>query len=329
MKAIVINEFGDTGVFQEVEMDKPAVGAGEVLVRVEASSVNPVDTKIRSGVLSGLAPAFPAILHGDCAGVVESVGDGVDSFAPGDGVYCCPGGFKQLPGCLADYVVADACLVAKRPKNLSAVECAALPLASITAWDALFDRGCVEGGMKVLIHAGCGGVGHIGVQLAKAAGAEVTTSVSTPEKAEMAKGLGADYVALYKDRDVADYVDEFTGGSGYDVVFDTVGGECLQNSFKAMKMNGTVVSIAARSEQDLTPLHTMGGTLSVTFMLLPLVTGVGRARHGDILRELTMWVENGDVKPLLDPEVFKIPDVGAAHAKLESGKAVGKIGLEW
>ena len=167
------------------------------------------------------------------------------------------------------------------------------------------------------------------MQLAKAAGAEVTTTVSSLEKAGIAIGLGADHVALYKEQEVADYVEEFTGGSGYDVVFDTVGGECLQNSFKAIKMNGTVVSIAARSEQDLTPLHTMGGTLSVTFMLLPLITGVGRGRHGDILRELTTCVENGDVKPLLDPEVFKIPDVGAAHAKLEAGKAIGKIALEW
>lgn len=329
MKAIVINEFGGTGVFHQAELDTPKAGAGELLIRVEASSVNPVDTKIRSGVLAGIAPPFPAILHGDCAGVVEALGEGISGFAIGDEVYCCPGGFKHLPGSLAEYVVADAQLVAKRPRNLSTTEAAVLPLASITAWDALFDRGKVSAGMKVLVHAGCGGVGHIGVQLARAAGAEVTTTVSTAAKAEIAKGLGADHVVLYPEREVEDYVSEYTGGAGYDVVFDTVGGNCIQDSFQAMKLHGSVVSIASRSVQDLTPLHTKGGTLSVTFMLLPLVTGVGRSRHGDILRELATWVEAGKVKPLLDPQVFWLPDVGVAHAKLEAGEAIGKIALEW
>jgi NADPH2:quinone reductase len=247
----------------------------------------------------------------------------------GDPVYACPGGFKHLPGALAEYIVADADLVGKRPANLTSTEAGVLPLASITAWDALFDRGGVREGMKVLVHAGCGGVGHIGLQLAKAAGAEVSTTVSTYEKAEIARDLGADHVALYKEQSVQDYIAEFTGGRGFDVVFDTVGGPNLQNSFQAIRMNGMVVSIAARSVQDLTPLHTMGGTLSVTFMLLPIVTGQRRARHGEILAELTKLVESGKVRPMLDPEVFKIPDVGAAHAKLESGKALGKIALEW
>ena len=329
MKAIAINEFGGPEVFQVVDVKKPEPGAGEVLIKVEASSVNPVDTKIRSGVLGGISRAFPAVLHGDVAGVVESVGEGVGGFAEGDEVYACPGGFKPLQGALAEYIVADVDLVAKRPSNLTATEAAVLPLAGITAWDAVVDRGRVQEGMKVLLHAGCGGVGHLGVQFAKAAGAEVTTTVSTLEKAEIARGLGADHVVLYPEREVQDYIAEYTGGTGYDLVFDTVGDENLQRSFRAMRINGMVVSIAARSEQDLTPLHTMGGTLSVTFMLLPIVTGQGRARHGEILREMTALVESGKVRPLLDPEIFKIPDVGAAHAKLESGKALGKIALEW
>ena len=329
MKAIVINDFGGPGVFQEMDLEKPEPGVGEVLIRVEGSSVNPVDTKIRSGVLAGISPPFPAVLHGDVSGVIESVGEGVSAFSVGDPIYACPGGFKHLPGALAEYIVADADLVGKRPVNLTSTEAGVLPLASITAWDALFDRGGVREGMKVLVHAGCGGVGHIGLQLAKAAGAEVSTTVSTYEKAEIARDLGADHVALYKEQSVQDYIAEFTGGRGFDVVFDTVGGPNLQNSFQAIRMNGMVVSIAARSVQDLTPLHTMGGTLSVTFMLLPIVTGQGRVRHGEILAELTQLVESGKVRPLLDPEVFKIPDVGAAHTKLESGKALGKIALEW
>ena len=329
MKAIVITEFGGPEVFQAMEVKQPNPGKGEVLIQVEASSVNPVDTKIRSGVLAGISPPFPAILHGDVSGVIVAAGEGVNGFAEGDQVYACPGGFKHLQGALAEYILADVDLVAKRPRSLSSLQAAALPLAGITAWDALFDRGGVTEGMKVLVHAGCGGVGHIGMQLAKAVGAEVTTTVSSQEKAIIAKELGADHVVLYKEQSVADYISECTGGSGFDVVFDTVGGENLQNSFQAIRMNGMVVSIAARSEQDLTPLHTMGGTLSVTFMLLPLVTGQGRARHGEILHMLTDLVEAGKVRPLLDPEVFKISNVGAAHAKLESGQALGKISLEW
>ena len=329
MKAMVIDEFGGPEVFRAAEVETPTPGDGEVLVRVEASSVNPVDTKIRSGVLAAIAPPFPAILHGDVAGVVESVGPGVDGFLPGDPVYACPGGFKSLPGALAEFVVADAVLLARRPSNLTPRQAGVLPLAAITAWDALHDRGGVAAGMRVLVHAGCGGVGHLGVQLAKAAGAEVATTVSTPAKAELARGLGADAVVLYPEQPVEDYVRECTGGEGFDLVFDTVGDANLQKSFAAMKLHGRVVSIAARSEQDLTPLHTRGGTLSVTFMLLPLITGMGRARHGEILRGLTELVEAGKVRPVLDEFEFDIGEVSQAHARLESGQAVGKVSLAW
>ena len=329
VKAIVINEFGGPEVFRAAEVEMHMPGEGEVLIRVEASSVNPVDTKIRSGVLEAIAPPFPAILHGDVAGVVESVGVGVTGLAPGDTVYACAGGFKGLPGSLAEFVLADAALVARRPANLTARAAGVLPLAGITAWDALHDRGQVAAGMRVLVHAGCGGVGHLGVQLAKAAGAEVTTTVSTLTKAELARELGADHVVLYPEQSVEDYVQAYTGGEGFDLVFDTVGDANLQNSFAAMRLQGRVVSIAARSEQDLTALHTRAGTLSVTFMLLPLITGQGRARHGEILRELTDLVEVGKVRPLLDQSAFSIEEVAQAHAKLESGRAVGKISLAW
>ena len=235
----------------------------------------------------------------------------------------------SLQGALAEFVVADAALLAKRPTNLSARQSGVMPLAAITAWDALHDRGHVSSGMKVLVHAGCGGVGHLGVQLAKAAGAEVTTTVSTKDKAHLARELGADHIVLYPDQPVEEYVQEYTNGEGFDLVFDTVGDANLQKSFAAMKLHGQVVSIAARSEQDLTPLHTRGGTLSVTFMLLPLITGVGRKRHGEILEQLTCLVEEGKVRPLLDDSEFTISEVSQAHAKLESGKAVGKISLAW
>ena len=326
---MVINDFGGPDVFYSTEIETPTPNEGEVLLKVEATSVNPVDTKIRSGVLQAISPPFPAILQGDVSGIVESVGAGVSDFHPGDEVYSCCGGFKSLQGALAEFVVADAALLAKRPTNLSARQSGVMPLAAITAWDALHDRGHVSSGMKVLVHAGCGGVGHLGVQLAKAAGAEVTTTVSTKDKAHLARELGADHIVLYPDQPVEEYVQEYTNGEGFDLVFDTVGDANLQKSFAAMKLHGQVVSIAARSEQDLTPLHTRGGTLSVTFMLLPLITGVGRKRHGEILEQLTCLVEEGKVRPLLDDSEFAISEVSQAHAKLESGKAVGKISLAW
>ena len=326
---MVINHFGGPEVFCSTEIETPTPNEGEVLLKVEATSVNPVDTKIRSGVLQAISPPFPAILQGDVSGIVESVGAGVSDFHPGDAVYSCCGGFKSLQGALAEFVVADAALLAKRPTNLSARQSGVMPLAAITAWDALHDRGHVSSGMKVLVHAGCGGVGHLGVQLAKAAGAEVTTTVSTKDKAHLARELGADHIVLYTDQPVEEYVQEYTNGEGFDLVFDTVGDANLQKSFAAMKLHGQVVSIAARSEQDLTPLHTRGGTLSVTFMLLPLITGVGRKRHGEILEQLTCLVEEGKVRPLLDDSEFIISEVSQAHAKLESGKAVGKISLAW
>ncbi len=329
MKAMVINSFGGPEVFCSTEIETPTPNEGEVLLKVEATSVNPVDTKIRSGVLQAISPPFPAILQGDVSGIVESVGAGVSDFHPGDEVYSCCGGFKSLQGALAEFVVADAALLAKRPTNLSVRQSGVMPLAAITAWDALHDRGHVSSGMKVLVHAGCGGVGHLGVQLAKAAGAEVTTTVSSKDKAHLARKLGADHIVLYPDQPVEEYVQEYTNGEGFDLVFDTVGDANLQKSFAAMKLHGQVVSIAARSEQDLTPLHTRGGTLSVTFMLLPLITGVGRKRHGEILEQLTCLVEEGKVRPLLDDSEFTISEVSQAHAKLESGTAVGKISLAW
>ena len=192
------------------------------------------------------------------AGVVEEIGTGVTSLKPGDEVYACAGGIKGLGGALAEYMVADAELVAPKPKNLSMTEAGALPLVTITAWNAIVDRAKVRPGQKVLVHGGTGGVGHIGVQLAKQAGAEVYATVSTDRKAAVAKELGADHVILYRDASVSDYVEEHTGGKGFDVVFDTVGGDTMDRSFEAAAANGVVLTIAARSTHDLSLLHGKG-----------------------------------------------------------------------
>ncbi|BCJ85648.1 hypothetical protein skT53_06330 [Effusibacillus dendaii] len=219
------------------EVPKPEVIPGHVLIRVAASSVNPIDIKIRQGFVKGVAPDFPAILHGDVAGVVEEVGEGVTTFRPGDEVYACAGGFKGTGGARADYMLADAALVARKPRSLTMREAAAFPLVSITAWQALIDRDNVRPGQNVLIHAATGGVGHIGIQLAKWAGATVYTTGSSKDKLQTGKELGADFGIKYREETVEEYVKKYTNGNGFDVVFDTVGGDnldrCYQNQSKA------------------------------------------------------------------------------------------------
>ena len=259
--------------------------------------------------------------------MVLEVGEGVEGFTEGDEVYGCIGGFKNLPGVLADFALADARLLAKKPSNLSMEEAAALPLVTITAWNALMDRAKVSEGQRVLVHAAAGGVGHVALQLAKAAGAEVHVTASSEEKIALGKELGADVGINYKERLVEEYVSEHTGGTGYDIVFDTVGTTRLDDSFQAAKIGGTVVSIAARSTHDLTHVHVRSLTLHVVFMLLPLARNIGREHHGAILRQATQLVETGKLRPHLHTKVFPFERVGDAHALLESGKALGKIVL--
>lgn len=327
MKAQIINRYGGPEVFETQDVPTPEVKPGHVLIRVAATSVNPVDTKIRSG-MPAFKPEVPAILHGDVAGVVEAVGEGVTAFKPGDEVYACAGGVKGMGGALAEFMLADADLVALKPAGLSMAEAAALPLVTITAWEALIDRARIQPGDKVLIHAGTGGVGHVAVQIAKAAGAVVHATASTPEKQALAQDLGADHVIDYRSTPVADYVAQYTGGEGFDVVFDTVGGENIDRSFEAVRPLGQVSLIAARSSHDLSPLHSKGVSAHVVLMLLPMLLGRGMARHGDILRRAADMVERGRLRPLIDERRFAFEQVGEAHALLESGKAIGKIVLE-
>jgi NADPH2:quinone reductase len=326
MKAIVLHEHGGPELFRVEEVPKPEIKPGHVLVQVAASSVNPVDFKIRQGLIP-IGPELPGILHGDLAGVVVEVAEDVEGFVLGDEVYGCVGGFKDLPGVLADYALADARLLAKKPSNLSMEEAAALPLVTITAWNALMDRANVKEGQKVLVHAAAGGVGHIGLQLAKAAGAEVHVTASSDEKIALGKSLGADVGINYKETTVEEYVTEHTGGEGYDIVFDTVGTTRLDDSFQAAKIGGTVVSIAARSIHDLTTVHVRGLTLHVVFMLLPMVRNIGRESHGAILKEAAQLAEAGKLRPHLHSETFSFERVGDAHALLESGGALGKVVL--
>ncbi len=160
---------------------------------------------------------------------------------------------------------------------------------------------------------GTGGVGHIGVQLAKIDGAKVFATVSSDAKAKLARTLGADVVINYHQQLVEEYVAEHTNNQGFDVVFDTVGNDNLQNAFKAAKLNGTVVSIVSLSSQDLTLLHAKGLTLHLVYMLVPMLFGVGRKRHGQILADLAQLVDEEKLRPLLDPKQFNFAEVAGSH----------------
>lgn len=328
MKAMVIDQFGDPGVFRKSELPTPKPALGQVLIRVAATSVNPIDYKVRKGFVPAITPDFPAVLHGDVAGVVVEAGPEATRFKPGDEVYACAGGFKGLPGgALAEYMLADEALVAFKPKKLTMSESAALPLVSITAWEALIDRAQIHKGQHVLVHAGTGGVGHIAIQLAKWIGARVATTVSDERKEEIAKRLGADDIIFYRRESVGEYVARLTGNNGFDVVFDTVGGENLDNSFAAAREGGTVVNIAARSTHNLSPMHQKALSLHVVFMLLTMMRDKGRNKHGEILSRIAELADEGRIVPLIDKRIFHFTEVSEAHAYAESGSAIGKVVL--
>lgn len=315
------------GEFVETEAPDPIAMAGEVLVRVRASGVNPLDTKIRAGQAAHAKQPLPAVLGVDMAGVVEEVGDGVTAFKRGDEVYGMTGGVGGLQGSLAEFVAADANLLAHKPKRLSMREAAALPLGTITAWEGLVDRAGVHAGQTVLIHAGAGGVGHIAVQIAHAFGAEVFATVS-PDKAEIATRFGAtaiDYEAL----SLEEYLAKYTDGAGFDVVYDTVGGKTLDDSFASVRRyKGHVLSCLGWGSHSLAPLSFRGATYSGVFTLLPLITGEGRAHHGEILTAAAKLVDEGKLTPLLSAERFDTSAISRAHSLVVSGR-LGKVVVEF
>lgn len=328
MKSQIIKSFGKPSVFQCEEISKPELKPGHVLIQVKATSVNPIDTKVRAGLVPAVAPEFPAVLHGDVAGLVCAVGEGVTEFEIGDEVFGCAGGFRgNSGGALAEFMLADVDLLAHKPKNLTMEEAAALPLVSITAWEALFNRARVKSGQDVLIHGATGGVGHIAIQLAKWGGTTVYTTASSQEKLEIGTRLGADVTINYRKESVQDYVQKYTKGKGFDVVFDTVGGENLDRSFEAAAVHGTVTAIATRSTHDLTPVHSKGLSLHVTFMLLKLLNKDLHKHYGEILKKVARVVEEGKLHPLVDSTIFTFDEVSKAHEYMESGNAIGKIVL--
>lgn len=327
MKAMVLNAYGPDAAFEVAEQPRPDAIDGHVVVRVKATSVNTVDTMIKSmGEDLPFAPARPAILGMDFAGIVEEVGAGVQAFKVGDEVYGCAGGLADLKGALAEYMLADAKLIAHKPQSLTMREAAALPLVGITAYEGLTRAGVSEG-QKVLVQGGAGGVGNIAVQLVKAFGAEVYATGTGDAQLKVIEDLGATAID-FMTQPVEDYVSTYTGGAGFDVVFDTVGGANLTNSFEAAALNAQVSTTVSLLELDLSPVHFKGLTLHVVFMLIPMLHNHHREVHGEILTKLAELVDAGALKPVLDPASFTLEQVGDAYAHLTGGQAIGKIVVE-
>ena len=327
MRVWVIEEHGGPEVFKEVELPTPEPGPGEVRIKVAATSVNPVDYKIRSGAAEALCPPKPAILHGDVSGVVDKVGEGVAGLSEGDKVYGCVGGCGAVQGTLSDLVIADTQLIYHAPKSIPLEDCAALPLVTITAWEGIVKLRCIDvpDQFHLLVHGGTGGVGHAVVQIAKAQGARVATTVGSEEKAEIARSIGADDMINYREEAIEQYVKRLTDGIGFHAVFDTVGGPNISPSVQASKLNGQVACIQGRDTINGGLLHIRGTSLHFVFMLIPLLHGVGRAKHGRFLKHTAGLVDDGDFKPLIDAKRFTFDQIAEAHAYAESGKQIGKV----
>ncbi|MEG3753508.1 zinc-dependent alcohol dehydrogenase family protein [Psychromonas arctica] len=328
MKAMILKSYGEEAVFEQTEIAQPTVKAGHVVIKVSATSVNTVDTMIKSmgEALAGLSPELPALLGMDFAGTITEIGEGVENYQVGDEVYGCAGGLADLPGALAEYMLADANLIALKPKNLSMREAAALPLVGITAYEGL-QRAQVSTGKKVLVHGGSGGVGHIAVQLAHHFGCKVYSTGGGDKQIALIEQLGATGID-YKTEKVADYVEKHTNAKGFDIVFDSVGGENLLNSFEAATINGQIATTTSMLSLDLLPAHMKGLSLHVIFMLIPMLHNTKREEHGAILSELTKIVESGGLIPVLDENHYSFEQVGDAYARLTSGQGMGKVVIE-
>jgi len=329
MKAMILNEYGNNAQFQLTELSQPSAIAGHVVVRVAATSVNTVDTMIRQmGTDLPLSPALPAVLGMDFAGTIESVGEGVTAFNVGDEVFGCAGGLADLQGSLAEFMLADEKLIAHKPKSLSMKESAALPLVGITAYEGLQRAGISQAkGKKVLVHGGAGGVGHVALQLAKYFGADVYATGSKDKQLSLIEKLGATAIN-YRTETVADYIEQHTEGAGFDLVFDSVGGENIANSFEAAALNAQIATTVSMVEMDLTVAHFKGLSLHVVFMLIPMLHNHKREQHNEILTALADIADQGKLQAVVDEQSFGLNDVGQAYERLASGQTMGKVVVE-
>lgn len=331
MKAAFIRRYGGNDVVELGDLPAPQAGPGELLVEVHAASVNPVDFKIRGGMLKMIVPfRFPLILGNDFSGVVKAVGAGVTRFRPGDAVFARMD--KQRIGAFAEFALVAEADAALKPANLSHVEAAAVPLAGLTAWQALFEVGGLKAGQKVLIHGGSGGVGTFALQFARQAGLAVATTVGA-RNMELARSLGADTVIDYQARRFEDCV------SDCDLVFDTQAGDIQHRSFAVLKRGGVLVSIAGKPDGRLAREWGLNPLLGMLLDFLSRKTLRLAKQHGvryeylfmhpsgAQLEEIGRLLAAGSVRPVID-RVFPLAQAREALAYSEAGHATGKVVVE-
>lgn len=302
MKAAIIRDYG-----KEVEIadiPKPELLADSVLIEVHGASINPVDNIIRAGYMKEYIPiSFPFTMGYDVSGVVIEVGSKVSNFKKGDEVYSRPTG--NIAGTIAEYTVVNEQEIAVKPANITHQEAASIPLAGLTAWQALVAKGNLQKGQKVLIHAGSGGVGTLAIQMAKHLGAYVATTTSTTN-VDRVKKLGADEVIDYKKQNFDDVLSE------YDLVIDMMGGEILEKSFKVLKKGGTLISIKGQDPNELAKQY---GVHFDSFFMWP---------SGEMLTQLAQFISDGVLKPVIDRS-YSIDQTQEAYDYLQTGRVKGKV----
>ncbi|SDF54159.1 NADPH:quinone reductase [Dyadobacter soli] len=319
MKAAVLREFGPVENFEIVEVPTPKASFREVLVKVIATSVNPLDFQVRRGDYKNEL-SLPVITGHDVSGEIVEVGPGVENFKVGDQVYYTPEIFKGQ-GSYAQYHIAHESIIGLKPKNLSHLEAATLPLAAGTAWEMLVTRAQLRINQSILIHGGAGGVGIPAIQIAKAMGAVVFTTARKVHHQFLLE-LGADHVIDYENENYIDAIQQLTSGNGVDVVIDTLGGNTLSDSGLVLSQLGQVVTLVdIEKPQNL--IHAWGKNATYHFVF----TRQSRNK----LNELTKLVESGKLRPVVN-KVFPLSEIGQAHSLLEFKKGdenfFGKIGIE-
>jgi NADPH:quinone reductase-like Zn-dependent oxidoreductase len=329
MKAVIAEQYGGTEVLEiQTDLPVPRVGPNGVLVQVRAASVNPVDWKLRQGLLHAVMPVvFPVIWGRDLAGVVTEVGPSVTLFKPGDEVYGMKDGYvaKTYRGTYAEYVVVPEKSLAPKPKSLSYEEASAVPASALTAWQAIVNQGKLKPGQRVLIHAGAGGVGVMAIQIAKAFGAYVAATASTSNQ-DLLRDLGADLAIDYTREKIGDIRPKF------DLVLDGVGKSVWADSFRALKVGGRLVTLTMPIPDESTgKLRFFATAIAglVSGVARGLVTGkrllVTRVKpRGGELEKISALIEAGKIRPVIE-KVFALEQIAEAHQLSERGHVRGKL----
>ncbi|HEX2936291.1 MAG TPA: NADP-dependent oxidoreductase [Bacteroidales bacterium] len=314
MKAVIIKEFGDRSKLIYTDVEKPNVCEGEVLIRIKAAGVNPVDTKIREGLLAKRVPnKLPIVLGWDLAGIVVDTGHSARRFKPGDEVYAYARRMIIQNGTYAEYISLPESYVSHKPSNISFEEAASVPLAGLTAFQAIFEKGKLTKNQKLLVLGASGGVGSFAIQFAKVKGATVY-ALAGNKRADYLKEIGADYVLDYTQENwPATFRDLLPEGA--DCVFDCVGGETTVKAYEYVKKGGTLVSILSQANPELVDKY------GITFKYLFVEPNVLQ------LEKIKDWLEKGKVKVSVQ-HVYPLKDAAKAHKQMETGHTQGKIVLQ-